>query len=171
MQRVERLRPQTARAVGARRDAPGVRRVPVDVHDAELVDHLVAAARLDGHDHRVLHQVVEDLAVEDLDGTIVTGVCEEREAPVEFRRCCTGLADAHAARQLMRSSLAASPGTEVEASSGREGILTSNSLRVEAHRLERTRRELHIVPLEKKKISHRVVHAIGIAIRQLTWRV
>ena len=107
MQRAERLRPETARAVGARRYAPGVRGVPVDVHDTELVDHLVASARLDGHDHRVLHQVIEYLAVEDLDGTVVTGVGEEREAAVEFGRCYTGLAVAHAMGQLVRRSFAA----------------------------------------------------------------
>jgi hypothetical protein len=121
--------------------------VPVDVHNAELVDNLVAAARLDRYDHRVLHQVVEDLAVEDLDGTVVTGVREEWEAAVEFRRCCTASADGC---PYLRENLggATSPLGGGSSWGGRgEGILTSDSLRVEAHRLERTGRELHVMPL------------------------
>jgi len=54
--------------------------MPVKVQDTQLVDNLVTLEHLDGNDSGVLQLVAGDLAVEDLDGTIVTGIGEERKS-------------------------------------------------------------------------------------------
>jgi len=54
--------------------------MPVKVQDTQLVDNLVTLEHLDGNDSGVLQLVAGDLAVEDLDGAIVTGIGEERKS-------------------------------------------------------------------------------------------
>lgn len=56
--------------------------MPVNVHDTQLVDDLVALKHLDRNNCGVLHEIADDLAVEDLEGTVVTGIGEKWEASV-----------------------------------------------------------------------------------------
>lgn len=58
--------------------------MPVDVHDTQLLLDLVAAEHLDGDNGGVLHEVADDLSVEDLQGAVVAGVCEEGQSAVEL---------------------------------------------------------------------------------------
>lgn len=56
--------------------------VPINVQNTKLVDYLVASEHLDRNDRGVLHQVADNLAVEDLEGSVITGIGEERQAAV-----------------------------------------------------------------------------------------
>lgn len=59
-------------------------RVPVDVQDTQLLDHLVALEHLDGHNDGVLHDIVDDLGMEDLQGSVVAGVGKQGELAMEL---------------------------------------------------------------------------------------
>lgn len=69
--------------------------MPIHVHNTELLLHLVASQHLDGDNGRVLHQVADDLAVEDLQRAVVAGVGEEGQAAVELDRTDSLRVEAH----------------------------------------------------------------------------
>lgn len=58
--------------------------MPVHIHNTQLLFHLVAPQHLDGHNGGVLHQVADDLAVEDLQRAVVAGIGKQGQAAVEL---------------------------------------------------------------------------------------
>lgn len=54
--------------------------MPIDIEDTQLAGDLVALEDLEGNDAGVAEHVARDAAVEDLQGTVVTSVGEQRVA-------------------------------------------------------------------------------------------
>ena len=74
------LHPQTTRAVSTGTDTPGLARMPVDIEDTQLASNLVALEDLERNDTGVAEHISRDATVENLQGTIVTGVSKQRVA-------------------------------------------------------------------------------------------
>jgi len=54
--------------------------MPIHVQNSEFADNLVSFKNLDGNNCRVFQLIVRDLSVEDLNGSIVTGISKQRES-------------------------------------------------------------------------------------------
>lgn len=59
-------------------------RVPIHIQNTQLVDNLVASKHLDRYNSSVLHEIADNLAVEDLQCSIVAGVGEKGQGAVVF---------------------------------------------------------------------------------------
>eukprot|EP00047_Mylnosiga_fluctuans_P003018 m.227022 g.227022 ORF g.227022 m.227022 type:complete len:325 (+) comp11518_c0_seq1:165-1139(+) len=78
------LHKKASRVIGARGKEPGLARVEQTVKHAEaLLRRGVPAENLDRHDERILHKIVVDHAVEDVDSRVVAGRRKQRVRGVE----------------------------------------------------------------------------------------
>jgi hypothetical protein len=68
------LTPQPQRSIGTRGHTPWLPRMPIKSHHTESALDLVSSQYLKRHNGCIFHQVTHDLAVEDLQTTIITGV-------------------------------------------------------------------------------------------------
>ena len=117
----------------------------------EVVLGLVAAQDLDRHDERVLHQVVVDHAMEDVDGRVVRAAGEERvPAVVGHLAHCLPVVPQHLVRL----------GREVRVEPAQPAVVRADD-QVVAHRVHVQRRHPLDARLQllRQLLPHQVVHA------------
>lgn len=77
---ISRLHPQATRSIGTSTDSPRLARVPVDIQDTQLASDLVALENLERHNGSIAEHISSNAAVEDLQGSIVGSIREQRVA-------------------------------------------------------------------------------------------
>ena len=77
---ISRLHPQATSSIGTSTDSPRLAGVPVDIQDTQLASNLVALENLERHNGSIAEHISSNAAVEDLQGSIVGGIREERVA-------------------------------------------------------------------------------------------
>jgi hypothetical protein len=74
------LIPQPQSSVGSSTDAPRLPGMPIQIHNTQSALDFVTPQDLQRHNSGILHQVIYDFAVEDLQATVVTSIRKEWQA-------------------------------------------------------------------------------------------